>query len=221
MGEFQLDILQSRLNKKTPVRFSPPVVKYRERLIISGIQVWNHRVSLYGNTLDLKFEIKTHFKKQSALNNLALPNYEDIIQSAFYQITQKGPMGKGHLVGLSIVLQEAYYNTSKPLAIPLIYKGVYDALRLFIARCSCYVQEPWMNLQVEIPYQYCGVILADLEKKKAKILNKQETENKIKIISQILLSKTFGYSILLRSMSQGHGTFKLSFDSYLGSNSVN
>ncbi len=71
--------------------------------------------------------------------------------------------------------------------------------------------EPIMSVEIFVPEKFIGDILGDINSKGGKIEN-VETKVDMQVVKAILpLSKMFGYSTTVRSLSQGRGSFVMSF----------
>jgi len=74
--------------------------------------------------------------------------------------------------------------------------------------------EPVMELEVMVPEEYVGDVVGDLSARKAGIEG-VEIKGKDHVIKAfVALSKTFGYSTQLRSLSRGRGSFSMRFLRY-------
>jgi elongation factor G len=80
---------------------------------------------------------------------------------------------------------------------------------------ACRLLEPIMRLEVIIPEEFLGEVLADLSSRRTKI-NSINQRLKTKIIDgDVPLSEMFGYATAIRSLTQGRGTFTME-PSYYG-----
>lgn len=71
-----------------------------------------------------------------------------------------------------------------------------------------------MNMTVTVPDEYTGTIIGDLNKRRGAILG-MTPENGIQVIeAQVPMSELSKYSIDLRAMTQGLGSYSLSMDRY-------
>ena len=74
--------------------------------------------------------------------------------------------------------------------------------------------EPIMKTEILVPEEFMGEVIGDLNSRQGKI---DQIVNKgfIQVITaHVSLSKMFGYSTSLRSVSQGRGTFSMQFSHY-------
>jgi len=76
------------------------------------------------------------------------------------------------------------------------------------------ILEPIMKVEVEIPEEYMGDVIGDLNRRRGQI-NSMEDRHGNKIVNAFVpLAEMFGYSTDLRSATQGRGTYAMEFDHY-------
>jgi elongation factor G len=74
--------------------------------------------------------------------------------------------------------------------------------------------EPIMKAEILIPEEFMGEVIGDLNARQGKI-DQVTTKGLIQVLTaSVPLSKMFGYSTSLRSVSQGRGTFTMHFSHY-------
>ena len=74
--------------------------------------------------------------------------------------------------------------------------------------------EPIMKAEILIPEEFMGEVIGDLNARQGKI-DQITTKGPIQVLTaSVPLSKMFGYSTSLRSVSQGRGTFTMHFSHY-------
>ncbi|MFH1710512.1 MAG: elongation factor G [bacterium] len=74
--------------------------------------------------------------------------------------------------------------------------------------------EPTMKVEVEIPEQYMGDVIGDLNSRRGKI-DGMESRAGIQVIqAKVPLSDMFGYATALRSKTQGRGIYTMEFSKY-------
>ena len=75
--------------------------------------------------------------------------------------------------------------------------------------------EPISNVEVHVPESYMGDVIADLNGKRGRILGMEPVGKGLGVIkAQVPSSEMFRYSIDLRSITQGRGSFDLDFSHY-------
>ncbi|MEW5761924.1 MAG: elongation factor G [Bacillota bacterium] len=74
--------------------------------------------------------------------------------------------------------------------------------------------EPVMRVEVVVPEEYTGDVIADLNGRRGHI-DAMELQGKMRVIrSRVPLAEMFGYATELRSRTQGRGTYTMQFDHY-------
>lgn len=74
--------------------------------------------------------------------------------------------------------------------------------------------EPVMETEILVPEEFMGEVIGDLQMRQGKI-NQILTKGPVQVLSASApLSKMFGYSTVLRSVTQGRGTFSMQFSHY-------
>ena len=74
--------------------------------------------------------------------------------------------------------------------------------------------EPIMNVEVEIPEQYMGDVIGDLNSRRGKIEGMESHAGVQTIKAKVPLSDMFGYATALRSKTQGRGIYTMEFSRY-------
>lgn len=94
------------------------------------------------------------------------------------------------------------------IAARLAYKkGLPDASPVLL--------EPIMRVEVYIPDSYMGDIIGDLNKRRGRILGMNPHEDGLQqVVAEVPMAEMFKYAIDLRSMTQGRGYFKQTFERY-------
>jgi elongation factor G len=74
--------------------------------------------------------------------------------------------------------------------------------------------EPIMKAEVLVPEEFTGEVINDLNARQGKI-GQITSKGPVQVLTaRVPLSKMFGYSTSLRSVSQGRGTFTMQFSHY-------
>jgi elongation factor G len=74
--------------------------------------------------------------------------------------------------------------------------------------------EPIMKVEVEIPDQYMGDVIGDLNSRRGKIEGMESHAGVQVIKARVPLSDMFGYATALRSKTQGRGIYTMEFSKY-------
>lgn len=141
-------------------------------------------------------------------------NYVPAVEKGLLESMQKGPLGGFKVVNIKAVLYDGSYHDvdsneiSFKLAAALAFKkGIVEADPCLI--------EPWMHLEITVPEEYMGDVMGDMNKRRGKILGMEPQNNgKQKLVAEAPEAETFDYSLGLRSMTQGRGTFTIRHEKY-------
>ena len=76
------------------------------------------------------------------------------------------------------------------------------------------IHEPIMKVVVESPSQFQGSVMGSLNQRRGIIVGSQDEGVLCVIESQVPLAEMFGYSTVLRSLTQGQAQFTMEFATY-------
>ena len=81
-------------------------------------------------------------------------------------------------------------------------------------KCNPCILEPIMLVDVRVPEEFMGTVMGDLTSRRGKPLGNESIGKDISIRAMVPLSEMFGYMTVLRSNTQGRGTYQMIFDHY-------
>ena len=81
-------------------------------------------------------------------------------------------------------------------------------------KAGAYILEPIMKLEVVVPPDFLGDVIGDLLSRRGRIDETVDRPSVKAIYARVPLSEMFGYATILRSLTQGRGTFSMEFESY-------
>jgi elongation factor G len=81
-------------------------------------------------------------------------------------------------------------------------------------RAKAVIHEPIMKVVVETPTEFQGAAMGSLNQRRGMIVGTQEEGSLCVIESQVPLAEMFGYSTVLRSLTQGQAQFTMEFLTY-------
>ena len=88
------------------------------------------------------------------------------------------------------------------------------AFRNACAKAEPVLLEPIIKTEILVPEEFLGEVIGDLNSRQGKI-EQITTKGPVQVLTaSVPLSKMFGYSTSLRSLSQGRGTFTMQFSHY-------
>jgi elongation factor G len=218
VGELQLDVFCKRLKKdhKCDIKIGVPSVRYIEKLKCAQLGLENTCTAM---GMELRLVVDMLPGAEDEKNQLIYampgfpPEYMEVFEASFDMYCRQGNCGFGNIAGLTCRIQEI--QGSKPeIPMPLLAKGFADLLKLNLTCAQFEVLEPIMRLEIIIPDEFCGSVLADLASRGG-IVKKMDSDgyNSI-ILLEIPLANTFGYTTLLRSLTKGLGVYVLTYEKH-------
>ncbi len=223
MGELHLEIIISRMKRefKTSVNVGKPQVVHRETVSCKaeGCGVFDNEVAGQRHFAEVCIKLKP--LPRGTGNRYSVKIDDDVIPEVFMPLIKEGVMDSlktGSLMGYPVVDVEAIlvggvYRESH--GTELAYRvSASMACKDAFQKAEPYLLEPIMHVEVFIPEAFIGEVIGDLNSRNGKI---ESIESKIDIQtvkSMVPLSRMFGYSTVLRSCTQGRGTFAMQFSHF-------
>ena len=76
------------------------------------------------------------------------------------------------------------------------------------------ILEPIMKVEVNGPSEFQGNIFGSINQRRGMIVSSTEDNNQCQVIAEVPLSEMFGYSTVLRSLTQGKAEFTMEVEKY-------
>ena len=223
MGELHLDVLMTRVTKefKVDANVGNPQVSYRESISAGAEYTEKFHKVLAGKENTAEITLKVRPLDRGAGNTFESLVSEKVLPREFQDAVQRGVMNSfsgGIMYGypsidIGVTLVSAVYSelTSSAFAFEAAgAMGFDNACR----EASPVLLEPVMNVDVLSPKDYIGEVINNLTVRGG-IVNSLESRPAIEHINaQSPMSKMFGYSTVLRSLTQGRGTFSMEFSHF-------
>ncbi len=223
MGELHLEIIVDRMLRefKVDAEVGQPQVAYRETIKDSVNQEYKYAKQSggrgqYGHVF-LKLEPQDAGKGYEFVNEIK----GGVIPKEFIPAVDKGiveAMQGGVLAGypvedVKVTLYDGSYHDvdSSEMAFKLAGSmGFKEGAR----KANPILLEPIMKVEVEVPEDFMGDVIGDLNRRRGQI-NAMDERGGNKIVDAFVpLAEMFGYSTDLRSATQGRATYSMEFDHY-------
>jgi elongation factor G len=223
MGELHLDIIISRMNREfnTHVNVGKPQVVYRETISRagSGTAIFNKEVAGQQHFAEVGLSLSP--AKRGAGNSFRSAAPEGSIPSIFIPAIEKGVMESlesGSLMGYPVVDVVAVLtggSSRESVSTELAFTvSASMACRHALSDAEPFLLDPIMSVEVFVPDMFMGEVIGDLNARGGKI-ESISAKSGLQIIKAIVpLARMFGYSTILRSASQGRGTFTMQFSHF-------
>lgn len=88
------------------------------------------------------------------------------------------------------------------------------ALKSAVLKASPVLLEPMMKVEVEVPEDFLGDVMGDLNSRRGQIEGMGSEEGLAKVTAKVPLAEMFGYATDIRSKTQGRGIFSMEFSNY-------
>jgi len=225
MGELHLDILKSRLLREhgLDAKVSEPRVSYRESIRTSAEaegrfiqQTGGHGqygvVDLVVEPFQNEEEGRLVFEDET--KGGAIPKeYIRAVEAGVREAAMSGVLAGYQLINLKVRLVDGKYHDvdSSDLAFNAAGSiGFKEACR----KAGLYLLEPIMDLEVDVPEEYMGSVIKDLQSRRVEIKDLGWRGHLRLVAAKAPLAEMFGYATVVRSLSQGRASYTLAPSSY-------
>jgi elongation factor G len=225
MGELHLDVYIERMRReyKANVETGMPQVAYREAISQLVEFDYTHkkqtggsgqfgRVAGFIEPMDANAEETYEFVDE--IKGGVIPNeYIPSVDKGFRQF-----LGKGQLIGFPVVGVRVTINDGSTHPVDssdmAFQQAALGAMRQIYMKAKPIILEPIMKVTVEGPTEYQGNIFGSLNQRRGIILTSSEDGAFSVVEAEVPLSEMFGYSTVLRSLTQGKAEFSMEFLKY-------
>jgi elongation factor G len=224
MGELQFNIILSRIKDKHGIEFiaSTPLVAYRETIQATGKANYKHKKQSGGHGQYGEVHLEIEPLERGSGFEFVDKIVGGVIPKGYIPGVEKGiaeAMGEGVIAGypvvdvrVSLVFGSYHDVDSSELSFKIAGR---QAFKLAMEQSKPTLLEPIMNLSVYVSDQYTGDIMSDLNSKRGKVLGMDNLGGGIqKIRAKVPQSELLKYSIELRSITSGTGSFEMEFSHY-------
>jgi elongation factor G len=223
MGELHLDIVVNRLRREFFIETNKgkPQVVYRETIsrAVQHEEVFQKELAGQQHFAGIRIEIRP---LPRGSGNRILDRCENpYLTEDFLNAIKEGleeAASTGVLMGYPVIDVETSLVDVK------IHELYSDALAFRVAASMAFrnacgsagsvLLEPIMRAEILVPEEFMGEVIGDLNARLGKI-EQITSKGPVQVLAaSVPLSKMFGYSTALRSVSQGRGTFTMQFSHY-------
>ncbi len=216
MGELYLDIIVDRLRREfnVGVKTGAPQVAYRETISVpaEGEGKYIHQSGGHGQYghCKIKVEPKNRGEGVEFINGIK----GGVIPSNFIPAIEKGvkeTLTKGIIAGypctdIKITVYDGSYHEVDSSEQAFKLAGAY-AIKDAFAQGKPLVLEPIMKFEVATPSEFLGTVIGDLSSRRGQINGTTDSFGFTTINAFIPLEAVRGYATVIRSLTQGRGSF--------------
>ncbi len=221
-GEIQLGIIMAKLKDRfgVTVKQVPQKIAYRETIKGNSDVQGKHKkqsggAGQYGD-VHIRFSpSQQEFEFSEELFGGSVPkNYVPAVEKGLLESMEKGPLAGCKVVNVKAVLYDGSYHEvdSNEMAFKIaaslaFKKGIVEAKPVLL--------EPIMHMEILVSDEYMGDVMGDMNKRRGKILGMEpQNDGGQKLLAEAPQAEIFDYSLALRSMTQGRGSFSMKFERY-------
>ena len=221
MGELHLEIIVDRLLREFGLQCKTgnPRVSYRETLKREAVASYTLDRMIAGKKQSAYLKIRVAQSQEETIEfeviqkKSSIPKeYIDAIYETVIGSMQSGPRFGYPLVKVKVFLEEIKFNEDS--STEAFHAASNLALRHAFVDADSQLLEPVMSVQITTPIDYAGDIMNDINMRKGRI-NQLDTEGDHQLIlAYTPLREMFGYATQIRSLTQGHANYTMSFSHY-------
>jgi elongation factor G len=229
MGELHLEIYVERIRReyRVEVEVGAPKVSYREaptqdyafnhtrKKQTGGSGQYGCIMGVMGPMTDEeRAEAGGEFLFLDKVTGGRIPkNFIPAIEKGVKNMLTKGPLAGFPVVNFKFQLEDGKYHDvdSSDMAFMLTAQ---ELMREEFGRMKPALLEPIMLVEIECPESFQGSVVGNISSRRGIVTSTEMFGKMCKIIADIPLAETFGYSTDLRSMTQGQGTFTMELSKY-------
>ena len=222
MGELHLDVLVDRMRREFDVECNTgkPQVAYRETLTQTGecegkyIKQSGGR-GQYGHVW-VKFEPnkdKGYEFVDEIVGGVVPREYISVVDKGLQEALAGGVLAGYPMIDVKCTLFDGSYHDvdSNEMAFKI---AASMALKEAKNKCKPVILEPIMKVDVVVPEEFMGTVMGDLTSRRGRPLGNESRGRDLQISAMVPLAEMFGYMTVLRSNTQGRGTYVMVFDHY-------
>jgi len=222
MGELHLDVYVERMKReyRAEVKTGMPQVAYREAISQAVDFDYTHKKQTGGSgqyaRVIGRFEplAKGAYEFSNEVKGGRIPReFIPSCDKGFRAVMRKGPLIGFPVVGIRAVVNDGQYHAvdSSDIAFQMAAQG---AFRQVYMKAKPQILEPVMKVSVEGPTEFAGNVFATISQRRGTIVSSVEDGQFSRVDAEVPLAEMFGYSTVLRSLTQGKAEFTMEFLKY-------
>jgi elongation factor G len=223
MGELHLDILVDRMKReyKVEANVGAPQVAYREtiRKAVREEGKFVRQSGGKGQYGHVVIEVEpgepgTGFEFVSKIVGGSVPKeYVGPAEQGMKEACESGILAGYPVIDLRVTLVDGSYHEVDSSEMAFKIAGSM-AIKNAVLKAAPVLLEPMMKVEVEVPEDFIGSVIGDLNSRRGQIEGQDTEQGNAKVTSKVPLAEMFGYATDIRSKTQGRGIFTMEFSHY-------
>lgn len=222
MGELHLEVYIERMKREynAEVVAGAPQVAYRETITKKAEFNYTHKKQTggsgqfgrVGGFMEPLEEGDYEFVDK-IVGGVIPREFISSCDKGFTASLEKGALAGFPVTGVRCVINDGAFHSvdSSDVAFQLAAKGAFKEGYL---KAGPVLMEPIMKVVVEGPTEFQGGIMGSINQRRGMIIGTLEESDYTVVESEVPLSEMFGYSTVLRSLTQGKAEFTMEFARY-------
>jgi len=216
MGELYLEIIVDRLRREfgVNVKTGAPQVAYRETISANadGEGKYIHQSGGHGQYGHCKIHVEAKNRGEgvefvNAVKGGAIPsNFIPAIEKGVRETLLKGIIAGYPATDIKVIVYDGTYHEVDSSEAAFKLAGAYAIKEAFQAARPL-ILEPIMKMEVSTPSEFLGTVIGDLSSRRGQIGGTTESFGFTTINATVPLDAVRGYATVIRSLTQGRGSF--------------
>jgi elongation factor G len=223
MGEAHVDVAVEKLKRKfgVDVRTETPKIPYKETITTAVKTEYKHKKQTgghgqYGHVVLQLEPLPRGTGPEFAAKVVggSVPkNYIPAVEKAVNETVNEGVVAGYPVTDMKVTLCDGSFHAvdSSDMAFKIASS---HAIKNGVAEAHPVLLEPIMAVQITIPDNYTGDVMGDLNGKRARVQGMTPGDGINVIDAQVPQAEMLRYAIDLRSITQGRGSYTMSFNHY-------
>ena len=224
VGDIHLNVICAKLlgRFKVEAELTPAKIAYRETIKKTVEQQGRHKKQSGGHgqfgDVYIRFshqdETEDMIFTDETVGGCVPKNFIPSVEKGLRNVIKKGVLAGYPMVNLKATL---YFGSSHPVdSSDMAFQTAAGiAYKEGIPKAAPTLLEPIGELKVYIPDSYMGDIIGDLNKRRGRVMGMNPTGDGLQVVeAEVPIGEMSSYAIDLRSMTQGRGSYSLTFVRY-------
>lgn len=223
MGELHLEILVDRMLRefKVEANVGKPQVAYREtiRKPVNTEGKFIRQSGGKGQYGHVVIQVEpgepgSGFQFISKIVGGAIPKeYISPVEQGMKEACESGIIAGYPVIDIKVTLVDGSYHDVDSSEMAFKIAGSM-AIQDGVKKASPVLLEPVMKVEVEVPENFLGDAMGDLNSRRGQIEGMNSEGGLAKVSAKVPLAQMFGYATDIRSKTQGRGIFTMEFSNY-------
>jgi elongation factor G len=223
MGELHLEILVDRMLRefKVEANVGAPQVAYREtiRKPVKAEGKFIRQSGGKGQYGHVVIQVEpgdkgTGFEFVSKIVGGVVPKeYIGPAEQGMKETCESGILAGYPVIDIKATLVDGSYHDVDSSEMAFKIAGSM-AIKEAVMKASPVLLEPMMKVEVDVPENFLGDVMGDLNSRRGQIEGMGSEQGIAKVTAKVPLAEMFGYATDIRSKTQGRGIFSMEFSNY-------